>query len=246
MDRQITNNFKPHEINWTPEAIGRLWDYYAANHSSENAYFSNKVGDAIIKVAEHYGADLKGRVLDFGCGPGYLLKKLIARGVKCEGIEYSFAAAEAAEKRLAGNRCFNGVTRIEKLPSELESECFDVVFLIETLEHLSEPNRDLIMSEIGRILKPGGMLIATVPNKEPLEYNKIMCPECGCTFHKKQHMSSWSRNRLVEFMGEKGFSTVNCRARLLPRASLLHRMISLARRVIQGKKPHLVYIGRKD
>ncbi|MBE1547963.1 SAM-dependent methyltransferase [Mycobacterium sp. OAS707] len=43
----------------------------------------------------------------------------------------------------------------------LNSDSFDVVVLSDVLEHISEPA--LLMSEIARILKPGGRLLLNVP-----------------------------------------------------------------------------------
>ena len=74
----MNSRFSPHKIEWTPEKIERFWDACASG--ADERYFSSKYGDSLIRTAKHY-VKLDGRILDFGCGPGFLLEKLIGRKI---------------------------------------------------------------------------------------------------------------------------------------------------------------------
>lgn len=69
--------FRPHPIDWTPVKVGRLWDYYASNPAYDDHYFSKHSGGSILDFVRRH-VPLSGRhVLDFGCGPGFMLERLL-------------------------------------------------------------------------------------------------------------------------------------------------------------------------
>ncbi len=85
----------------------------------------------------------------------------------------------------------------------------DICFLIEVIEHLKDESIDKTLREIYRVLKNNGHLVLTTPNKEDLELSKVLCPECGCIFHKMQHLHSWDSDRLRNIVCSYGFYEVN-------------------------------------
>lgn len=95
-------------------------------------------------------------LLDIGCGwDARLLRELephIAKGV---GID--FKAPKINNKKLSTQ----SVVLERKLP--FPDASFDVVTMLAVLEHLEYPVD--ILSDISRVLKPGGGLIATVPSR---------------------------------------------------------------------------------
>ena len=68
----------------------------------------------------------------------------------------------------------------------LDSASCDVVMCTETLEHLFPADFDAGLTEIARVLKPGGRLLASVPLEE--RPNFVVCPECQAIFTPYQHM----------------------------------------------------------
>lgn len=95
-----------------------------------------------------------GRVLDVGCGLGFLLSAL-SKKFERFGLEPNPQAAKIARK--------NGWV----FPSTLEesgfsSNFFDVVILNHVIEHLPDPVATI--QEIRRVLKPGGKLVVETPD----------------------------------------------------------------------------------
>ncbi len=105
------------------------------------------------------GSRCRGRViLDYGCGIGVHLASLAKIGREVIGIDLSQKSLEIAEKRLK-NEKLEGRAKVllmdcEKL--EFPDNSFDVVFDGGTFSSLY---LDKVLPEIGRVLKPNGILI---------------------------------------------------------------------------------------
>ena len=96
------------------------------------------------------------RICDLGCGTGGNLAAL-ADEHDVVGVEYSPQALEYARRRL-GDRVRPG-----SLPDgiDLPAESFDVVLLTDVLEHIED---DVGSAQTAlRLLRPGGIVVATVP-----------------------------------------------------------------------------------
>jgi SAM-dependent methyltransferase len=94
--------------------------------------------------------------LDLGCGDGRLTAELPARSIT--GADVSLVALERAARRLRRGR-FVRVGLDEPLP--FEDNAFDLVLCAETIEHVRDVQ--LLLSEIRRVLRPGGLLAVTTP-----------------------------------------------------------------------------------
>ncbi len=97
------------------------------------------------------------RVLEVGCGQGHLTRALAAQGVDIIGIDANPNAPE-----IAGN----GLVRWMNAESlDFEDNTFDVVISVHALEHI--PDLESALSEIARVLKPGGEAVHIYP-AEPI------------------------------------------------------------------------------
>jgi SAM-dependent methyltransferase len=153
------------------------------------------------------------RVLDFGCGGGFLLANL-----KCGarfGIEPNPAARETAAK--------NGVTVFANGKEALEDiggDTIDVIISDNALEHTLEPYRELVA--LRPLLRPGGKLHMVVPCEgiwwkyKPDDIN--------------QHLHSWSPQSIGNLVKAAGFEVVYSRPYMHkwpPRVA--HRIAQLGR-----------------
>lgn len=238
--------FSPHPIEWTPERVRRVWDHYSSSGAATEDYFSYHSGRSIIRTVER-SIQLRGRrVLDYGCGPGHLMRHLLERGIACTGVEFTQGSIDAAQANVGGNALSRGVRYAPGLPTPFADGSQDVVFLVEVVEHLEQELLNATIREIRRLLAAGGHIVVTTPHDEDLRASTFQCPECGAQFHRWQHVRSFDRRSLTTLMEAEGFRTVACKATTfgdLPRVSRLARTVRRFLRRLP-RPPHLYYIGR--
>lgn len=104
----------------------------------------------------------RGRILDVGCGRGFLAAVMRDHGWDAHGVEMSPTAAEHARHGL-GIPVFVG----DLLDSPYLPGSFDVLVFWHVLEHVADPLATLRKAR--EILKPGGLLLVAVPNFESLQ-----------------------------------------------------------------------------
>lgn len=134
--------------------IAKEWDEKRSNIALENRVLARYVR--------------KGqKILDAGCGNGVLYDILAGRSIIYTGLDVSvklLKIAQARVKRLDSKARAKFVKgEVTKLP--FKDHGFDLVFALAVLHHIpSDVLRQTAVSELWRILKPGGKVIATVWN----------------------------------------------------------------------------------
>ena len=238
--------FERHEIEWTAETSKRIWNYYGSNPDYRTTFFGFIAGRSVARrLIEEVGASADAHFLDFSCGHGDVIAALLPhlRGdQKVHAVDFSDAFVRAVNERFKGAPRFNGATLVESLPSRLPAGHFEVVFATEVIEHLHDDELDRMLAECRRVLKPGGRVFFTTPNEENLEASKMMCPDCGCIYHKWQHVRAWTAESLRQRMDAAGLRTRSVRAVswLGPLSKL--RSLVLARRI---NRDGLIYVGER-
>lgn len=128
-------------------------DYWGRGVYPEGSAFNRPLSSLI---EPHVGAEV--RCLDVGCGNGRAGGRwLVERVGSYIGVDVSPTAVEAARELGLDARVIESAT---SLP--FDDGSIDLVVCIEVLEHLVRP--DHAVAEIKRVLAPGGVFIATVPN----------------------------------------------------------------------------------
>jgi SAM-dependent methyltransferase len=196
--------------DWTPETVRRFWEWHSTRPERQKRYFSRQVGDALVRVLELAGG-LRGNILDFGCGPGYLMEQMCGYdGVTCHGVDYSTRSVEEARKRLAGVKSLAAVEVIRELPAPFPDAHFDSLTCIETIEHLSDGQLRALLAEVYRLLKPDAVAMFTTPCNEDLEGAQTYCPFCESEFHNMQHVRVFSPDQLRTLLARIGFHVLYC------------------------------------
>ncbi|MBV9472851.1 MAG: class I SAM-dependent methyltransferase [Solirubrobacterales bacterium] len=138
------------------------------------------------------------RVLDLGCGDGRFTEALARAGSQPVGVE----VAEAARGRASGRH--PGLDfRLAPIegPLPLEDNSFDVVWASEVVEHVADTARWL--SEVRRVLVPGGRLLLTTPDHGRLRIAlggiERFSPPLG------DHLHLYTRRSLQDLLLEFGF-----------------------------------------
>lgn len=250
----MTNEYNLHEAKWTDSEVQNFWDFQARHKPFENQWFTKMVGAGIANyVAKH--VPIRGQVLDYGSGKGHLIEQLLTRtGTKVSAFDFSENCVTTVREKFQRHprfieaKCFNSENHSSNLTG-FPTNYFDLVFLVETIEHLTNLHCSASLNEINRILKPGGKIVVTTPNDEDLDLNMTACPECGCVFHKMQHVQRFSSRSLALRMEQAGFQRVVCEA-LDFNSYQLYTWKTWAKKLAckvdrARKQPHLVYIGNK-
>ena len=102
-----------------------------------------------------------GRLLDLGCAMGFLLEVAEQAGFQGWGLDLNPEAVRAAKQRF-GDRVAEGELDASAFPGV----AFDVVTLIDVLEHVPDPAS--LLAAVHRRLLPGGVLAAILPNAASL------------------------------------------------------------------------------
>ena len=134
-------------------------------------------------------------LFDVGCGNGSFVAACRARGIDAVGVEAFAASAAVAAERGAHVLHAAG----EELP--IAHRAIDVVRLKEVLEHVQRP-LDLA-TEVRRVLRPGGILLAYVPTQWSQLY-----PFPANFYDDYTHIRAFSRVGLQRLLEDAGFAGI--------------------------------------
>ncbi len=146
----------------------KLWDklLFVWNDSLiSSPYYLDKLNKVFnfIKV-------YSGNFLDIGIGVGNLEKELVKKGIKLNlhGIDISPKAIKQIKREIKGSFY---VSEIFKMP--FKNNFFNVVIILDVLEHIYKKDNKRALKEVNRVLKKDGGLVISVPLNENLsELNK--------------------------------------------------------------------------
>ncbi len=116
------------------------------------------------------------RVLDVGCGNGYVLAHYARNGGKVHGIDLTETALRLSRRRfeLAGLEGAFRLTDGEAVP--YPDGHFDIVCAMGVLHHIEEPRP--MVAEIYRVLKPGGRIILMLYYRYSWKYIVVLRLKC--------------------------------------------------------------------
>lgn len=167
----------------------------------------------ILRRINQVGPD-SGTLLDIGAATGILMHEAKSKGWQVSGVEPSLWAVAEAQKRYALDIVAGTLES-----GRFESESFDVVTLLDVIEHVPAPRSLLV--EIHRILKPSGLLVLSTPNIGSI-IARILGPKWWHIRRAHQYYFTWQTIRRL--LAETGFVVV--RKRYYPWAFTLHYWFS--------------------
>lgn len=123
--------------------------------------------DFLNLMSKRWNLQKKQNVLDVGCGIGHwtrLIQMFLSPNAKIVGVdreeEWIVKATEISQKSCSPTEIYFQRADAKKLP--FKDEHFDLVTCQTFLIHVEDPK--FILSEMLRVLKPGGLLVAVEPN----------------------------------------------------------------------------------
>jgi SAM-dependent methyltransferase len=200
-----------HPLAWTPEQVARFWDYWAQRPDGHTTYFASQVGRGVCRFLQHVRPLAGLRVLDYGAGPGHLVEQLLQRGARVWAVEYSPQCVQDLNQRFRRERLWGEARPFDGNRLPWGDDRFDVVCCLETIEHLLPEHVNVVLAELRRVVRPGGVVLLTTPNAEDLQAQTVFCPNCCSEFHRWQHMRRWTADSLRRRLEGLGYEVRFCR-----------------------------------
>src|SRR5262245_7784475 len=161
---------------------------------------------ALIQDARRHVVEKRariGRLLDIGSGDGAFVHHMASHGWDATGLDFSPAASELATRRGLRGRYLMGSLADHDLP--LRS--FDAVTMWQVLEHIGEPVA--MMRRVHALLRPGGLLVASVPNIDGLTAS--LTRERWWGLDVPRHLVHYTPPTLRRVLEEAGLHVVDVR-----------------------------------
>lgn len=146
-----------------------------------------------------YSGIREGRILDVGCGVGYLLKYAQSKGFDVNGVEPNINAANHGRTILGSDIVKTGAYTKDLYPPE----SFDLITIIHVIDHVVSP-KDLLQTAQYHLKRSGYMLVATHNIKSLLG---LIMGKNFVAYHV-QHVGYFMPGLLREMMGRCGLIPV--------------------------------------
>ncbi|TGK13014.1 class I SAM-dependent methyltransferase [Leptospira fletcheri] len=135
-----------------------------------------------------------GNFLDVGCSFGGFLQCAREKGFSPFGVEISPYSSEVAKSR--GIEVWTG----QFLEADLPENFFDVVTMIEVIEHLENPKA--VFDKLARILKTNGLLVLQTANFEGWQAREA---EAKYHYYLPGHVYYYSASLIHKILAKRGF-----------------------------------------
>lgn len=226
------------KLQWTDELVSSIWEYYSTRPET---YFTNQFGDQILKQTLRF-IPRNAVICDYGCGAGFLLKSLVEH-FKASGVDHTWANLEKAAEIVGSNKNLMGLHHISE--TESLSGTFDAIYFVETIEHLLDHHITPTLKKMHNLLKPGGVIICTTPHDEDLSEHEVYCPITRKTFHRYQHLRSFTKDSLRKDFEDHGFDHVVSFGTDFTARGIKAQVKFRVREYIGRKNPHLVCVVKR-
>lgn len=144
------------------------------------------------------------RVLDYGFGDGrfYDFYRGHFEADKIHGVEASQIRTQTGQKRGWQNAIYLPLRH----PLPYENRTFDFVNMVEVIEHIPRGEVAFYLSEIRRVLKPGGKLLLSTPNY-PIKraydvVDALVLRQLGRLKDDPTHVSRYTTGSLRKVLGQ--------------------------------------------
>ena len=137
------------------------------------------------------------RILELGCGPGYLLEFLRDQGFKnIEGIDISAEQVQIAAKQglhVSVADVFSFLSR--------KRNAYDVIFAIDFVEHFSKSELLSLLPRVHKALKHNGLFIIQTPNGQGLFPGQVI-------YGDLTHLTIFAEDSLRQMLHMTGFENI--------------------------------------
>ena len=170
-------------------------NYYCDDNLAVPDFIANRLREILLPFE---AVRQTNRLLDIGTGAGTILE--VARDLGWEGFGTEVSRLAFETSKAKGFNMFLGFLS----DAAFQDEYFDVVTASEIIEHLPDPQSEL--SEIYRILRPGGLFWGTTPSARSLSFRLLGAN--WSVISPPEHLQLFSRQAITRMFVRAGFSRV--------------------------------------
>ena len=194
------------EIPADPEFFTKRYQFKFDPGVEYNAEYKSSILVQTFKLIQKFQSK-KGKLLDLGSFGGNLMKFASEQGYEAEGVEVNKTMAEHCSKTL------NMVVHNTKVQDfEGHDGEYDVITLIDVLEHLFEPKG--VIEAATKLLSPGGVLVIKVPHYGPQHFKQNIANALGISkrgiFHNFGHINLFTPKSLTRVLSDCGLEPLEC------------------------------------
>jgi 2-polyprenyl-3-methyl-5-hydroxy-6-metoxy-1,4-benzoquinol methylase len=151
------------------------------------------------------------RALDIGCGSGVTAYHLAGLGLQIDAIDANPESISFAQKNFKrGNLRFQ-MSRIDQM--NFGPASFDLIYCLEVIEHITNPEIDDLLSRVFSLLKINGYFILTTPNYASLwpllEFFADLFSRVP-PMRNEQHVTMFTKKKLLAVLRARGFTSIRC------------------------------------
>ncbi|MBI3724778.1 class I SAM-dependent methyltransferase, partial [bacterium] len=152
--QELTGELEPRSLAWFERV-------------EEHRYAVEPFIHSVAQFTRHHGKKL----LEVGVGAGTDHLQWARAGLECHGVDLTDAAIETTRARLAAYGFESELRRIDAESLPFEDASFDLVYSWGVIHHSESPRK--IVSEIHRVLRPGGTFIGMMYGRRSLPQSSI-------------------------------------------------------------------------
>jgi SAM-dependent methyltransferase len=157
------------DVHWW-EPLKIIPEFYESEVFEDYVAFHEGVGTRLREnlkaFFKHFPSNVRGKLLDVGCGDGRFLRYAKEQGFEVWGIDFDKKSVENVKRNLGIDTVFAmSLEEFYEYAKEKNLK-FDVITFFEVLEHQDKPREFLEM--VKGLLKEGGYIAGSVPNRERL------------------------------------------------------------------------------
>ena len=178
------------------EELKAYYSVYAYEYEKEISEATKMSIVDLLDSFEKYRVNNK--MLDIGCGEGWILGLAKKRGWDVFGTEISQKAIEICNRK--GIKIYPGVLA----PENVDEKNFDVIISSETIEHINNPVKEVC--GMNSLLRTGGLHYITTPN-----FNSYLRRFLGADYDiisYPEHLSYYTKSTLNKLLSQSNFSKV--------------------------------------
>jgi 2-polyprenyl-3-methyl-5-hydroxy-6-metoxy-1,4-benzoquinol methylase len=194
------------DVHWW-EPLKIIPEFYESEVFEDYVAFHEGVGTRLREYHKaffkYFPSNMRGKLLDVGCGDGRFLRNAKEQGFEICGIDFDKKSVENVKRNLGIDTVFAmSLEEFYEYAKEKNLK-FDVITFFEVLEHQDKPRE--FLEVVKELLKEGGYIAGSVPNREWL-FTEVVWKDHHVDYppHHFLRFSKFSLEKALNFAGFKG------------------------------------------